>query len=111
MDEILSFLNDPINKWLILIGFLLLIVAANLLIRIIRSLRNPSSRGVNGANFSNEPMSNSETIGDISMRLGEDVRDVWLKGYSDDQINGVLTGKYTLEDLYTMKPDGNDRVS
>jgi hypothetical protein len=58
---------------------------------------------------SGSPMSASETIGEISMRLGEDVRDVWIKGYSDDQINDVLTGKYTLDDMYKMEPKGNNR--
>ena len=56
------------------------------------------------------PMSSgSESIGSISMRLGEDVRDVWMMGYSDDQINGVLTGEYTLEEMYKMKPKGNTK--
>jgi hypothetical protein len=39
------------------------------------------------------------------MRLGEDVREVMERGYSENQINGVLTGKYTLDDLYKIKPD------
>ena len=56
-----------------------------------------------------EPISNSESIGDISMRLGEDIRDVWEMGYSDDQINGVLTGKYSLAEMYKMGPDGNSK--
>jgi len=30
-------------------------------------------------------------------------------GYSDDQIDGVLMGKYTLEELYKMEPDGNTK--
>jgi hypothetical protein len=55
----------------------------------------------------NEPISDSESIGSISMRLGEDIRDVWVRGYSNDQINGVLTGKYTLEEMYKMEPAGN----
>ena len=54
-----------------------------------------------------EPISNSESIGDISVRLGEDIRDVWEMGYSNDQINGVLTGKYALADMYKMGPEGN----
>lgn len=56
----------------------------------------------------NQPLySGSESIGSVSIRLGEDLRDVWEKGYSDDQINGVLTGKYSLEELYTRDPQGN----
>ncbi len=56
----------------------------------------------------NQPLfSGSESIGSVSVRLGEDVRDVWGRGYSNDQINGVLTGKYTLAELYKMDPEGN----
>jgi hypothetical protein len=56
---------------------------------------------------SKKPMSSSESIGSISGRLGEDVRDVWMLGYSNDQINDVLTGKYTLSEMYKMEPAGN----
>src|SRR5262245_40853713 len=73
-----------------------------------RSSKNNESASVKNHNFSKEPMSSDRNIGETSMRLGEDVREVWGKGYSDEQINGVLTGKYTLEDLYKMKPDGNN---
>lgn len=76
-----------------------------------RSSKNSEAHDVKDYNVSKEPMSSDRNIGETSMRLGEDARDVWGKGYSDDQINGVLTGKYTLEDLYKMKPEGNDRVS
>ena len=50
------------------------------------------------------------TIGDISSRLGYDVRDVWMNGYSDSQIDGVLNGQYSLADLLKMEPEGNDRT-
>jgi len=50
------------------------------------------------------------SIGDISARLGFDVRDVWMSGYSDEQINAVLTGDYTLNELWRMEPLGNDRT-
>ena len=59
--------------------------------------------------YRNKPISGSESIGSISMRLGEDVRDVWGMGYSDEQINDVLTGKYTLEEMYKMDPNGNTK--
>lgn len=49
-------------------------------------------------------------IGDLSVRLGYDIRDVWMAGYSDEQINGVLAGEYTLSELWKMKPLGNDRT-
>ena len=61
--------------------------------------------------YRNKPISNSESIGSISMRLGEDIRDVWEMGYSDEQVNDVLTGKYTLEKMYKMGPDGNTKSS
>ncbi len=50
------------------------------------------------------------SIGDLSIRLGVDIRDVWMSGYSDAQINDVLTGEYTLGELWKMKPLGNDRT-
>ena len=33
------------------------------------------------------------TIGDLSIRLDYDIRDIWMCGYSDEQINGVLIGE------------------
>ena len=59
--------------------------------------------------YRNKPISGSESIGSISIRLGEDVRDVWVMGYSDEQVNDVLTGKYTLEEMYKKEPDGNTK--
>jgi len=50
------------------------------------------------------------SIGHISARLGSDIRDVWMLGYSDEQINGVLIGEYTLDELWRMKPLGNVRT-
>ena len=32
-------------------------------------------------------------VGDLSVRLGYDIRDIWMCGYSDEQINGVLIGE------------------
>jgi len=61
--------------------------------------------------YRNKPISGSESIGSISMRLGEDVRDVWEMGYSDEQVNDVLTGKYTLDEMYKMGPNGNTKSS
>lgn len=48
----------------------------------------------------------SGSIGDKSAQLGYDWRDLKMSGYSDNQINGVLQGKYTLDELFKMKPDG-----
>lgn len=50
------------------------------------------------------------SIGDVSARLGYDIRDIWMAGYSDEQINGVLTGEYSLDELWNMEPLGNDRT-
>lgn len=50
------------------------------------------------------------TIGDVSIRLDFDVREIWMSGYSDEQINDVLIGEYTLDELWKMEPLGNDRA-
>jgi len=50
------------------------------------------------------------TIGDLSVRLNSDIRDIWMAGYSDEQINGVLIGEYALDELWKMEPQGNDRT-
>ncbi|MEW6239231.1 MAG: hypothetical protein AB1564_00285 [Chloroflexota bacterium] len=50
------------------------------------------------------------SIGDLSVRLGYDIRDIWMAGYSDEQINDVLIGEYTLDELWKMEPLGNDRT-
>jgi hypothetical protein len=52
----------------------------------------------------------SGNIGDLSVRLGYDIRDIWMAGYSDEQINGALMGEYTLSELWKMEPLGNDRT-
>lgn len=72
--------------------------------------RNPKYPiGVNVDKDSKQPMSNSESIGSISIRLGEDIREVWELGYSDEQINDVLTGKYTLAEMHKLEPQGNPK--
>ena len=45
------------------------------------------------------------SIGDISVRIGYDVRDLKMAGYSDTQINHVLYGQITLEELFGMAPE------
>jgi hypothetical protein len=42
---------------------------------------------------------------DISMRIGYDVRDLKMAGYSDAQIDRVLYGQIELEDLFDMQPE------
>ncbi|MGB1288314.1 MAG: hypothetical protein ACPG7F_17395 [Aggregatilineales bacterium] len=46
------------------------------------------------------------SLGDTSVRLGYDVRDLYVAGYTHGQIQGVLNGKYTLQELFEMKPAG-----
>lgn len=44
------------------------------------------------------------SIGDVSARIGYDVRDLILAGYSEDQIQGLLNEQYTLDNLLAQKP-------
>ncbi len=44
------------------------------------------------------------SIGDMSVRLGYDVRDLKMAGYSDDEIDQVLSGQRTLDDLLSSPP-------
>jgi carbonic anhydrase/acetyltransferase-like protein (isoleucine patch superfamily) len=44
------------------------------------------------------------SIGDVSSQLGYDVRDLLMAGFSDADINGVLSGRYSLEDLFREGP-------
>jgi hypothetical protein len=46
------------------------------------------------------------SIGDISVRIGTDVRELLIAGYTHDQIRGVLRGEYTLDGLYEQRPKG-----
>lgn len=44
------------------------------------------------------------SVGDVSARLGYDVRDLWMMGYSDEEIQSVLAGERTLEELLGWPP-------
>ncbi|MAS94963.1 MAG: hypothetical protein CMO55_17335 [Verrucomicrobiales bacterium] len=44
------------------------------------------------------------SIGDVSSRLGIDVRELLISGYSHAQIDRVLKGDMTLSDLFQEKP-------
>jgi len=102
------FNNPVLAKVIIGIGVVVLMILYGVGRMIYVSLSSKKNAPVKEvANRSREPMSGDESIGSISMRLGEDIRDVWEMGYSDDQINGVLTGKYTLAEMYKMGPEGN----
>lgn len=101
--------------WAGIIGLIVLYVIGRGIVGAVYYALFPSKRPWRTKSFDeeaeehrNQPLSSSpESIGSISVRLGEDVRDVWEMGYSDNQINGVLTGRYTLVDMYKMEPAGN----
>lgn len=118
--EILSNISDfsrtAYGRWIIgagILGLIVLFVIGRAIVGAVYYALFPSKRTWRTKSFEqeveenrNKPITGSESIGSISMRLGEDVRDVRGMGYSDDQINGVLTGKYTLEEMYKMEPAG-----
>jgi hypothetical protein len=71
----------------------LLLEVAN---RLVRQVPSPQRRSVTGW----PPGS----IGDVSARIGYDVRDLKMMGYSDDQIQGVSLGEYTMAELLKRPP-------
>jgi len=108
--DIMDLLRNPVFAKIIIGGAFLVLGVIYILIRIISGVLRPqksTSTATEVYKNSRQPMSGSESIGSISMRLGEDVRDVWEMGYSNDQINDVLTGTYSLSEMYTMGPNGN----
>lgn len=113
-DGEMDVLSDPMLRKVVLPIGLAIVVVVFLLLRGVFTLifRGPQNLGIaeDVDVNSNESLFPGESIGSISTRLGEDVRDVWGMGFSDDQINGVLTGKYSLEDLYRMEPEGNTKT-
>ncbi len=50
------------------------------------------------------------SIGDISARIGYDVRDLLIAGYTHDQIAGLLHQEYTLDELCKAQPKGPPMV-
>jgi hypothetical protein len=46
------------------------------------------------------------SIGDLSARIGTDVRDLLIAGYTDAQIRGLLRREVTLDELYKQRPKG-----
>ena len=107
----MDILSDPLFRNVIFPVALVAILVIYYLIRgiITAVFRPPGNReaGIDVDKNSRQPMLPGESIGSIGVRLGEDIRDVWAMGYSDDQINGVLMGEYSLNDLYKMDPEGN----
>jgi hypothetical protein len=43
-------------------------------------------------------------IGNLSARIGYDVRELLMQGYSPREIGGVTLGEYTLQELLSHKP-------
>jgi hypothetical protein len=46
----------------------------------------------------------SQNIGDISVRIGYDARDLLVAGYTWKEIDGILKGEYSLEELLARGP-------
>ncbi|MBI3962554.1 MAG: hypothetical protein HY335_07370 [Deinococcus sp.] len=44
------------------------------------------------------------SIGDLSVQIGYDVRDLLMEGYDQDEIDGIIRGEYTLEELLRRGP-------
>jgi len=115
--DILDFLNSAYGKMVVgagAIGLIIIYVIVRAMFGLIYYGLFPSKRNWRIKLFEEEAEENrnrlifdTESIGSLSVRLGEDTRDVWEIGYSKDQVNGVLTGKYTLEEMYKMEPEGN----
>jgi hypothetical protein len=57
-----------------------------------------------GHDFYGQPGS----IGAISARIGYDVRDLIVAGYSDRQIWRVVRGEITLTEQFAEEPDGRE---
>ncbi len=115
--DILDFLtrnrtNPFVGYGLAAIGIILIWVGRGIYFSLFPSKRTWHTKSFKEEEEENQgkPISHPESIGSISGRLGADVREVLEMGYSNDQINGVLTGKYTLEEMYKMKPAGDNEV-
>lgn len=50
------------------------------------------------------------SIGDLSARIGYDVRELLIVGYTDAQIRGLTRKEYTLEELLKQRPKGPPMV-
>ena len=70
---------------------------------------NPKPQGEQPAGSIKKDDSGSEMgfkggIGDISGRIGYDVRELLMQGYSMSEIHGIMRGEYTVQELLKMKP-------
>jgi hypothetical protein len=114
MDILYLLRNPAYGQYIIYaaaIGLFILFMIGRIVYVILFPPRGTKSFDEEAEENRNKPMSGSESIGSTSTRLGEDVRDVWEMGYSDEQINDVLTGRYTLQQMYIMGPEGNTKSS
>jgi hypothetical protein len=49
------------------------------------------------------------TIGDVSARIGYDVRELLMQGYSIEEIQGIERGEYDVHELLSRKPGKGKR--
>jgi hypothetical protein len=49
------------------------------------------------------------SIGDLSVRIGYDVRELLMAGYSIEEIHGILRGEYDVQELLRRKPGKRSR--
>ena len=91
MDILDLLSNGAVGKYIVMVGAIGLAILY-VIGRVIYFVLFPSKSPHDTKSFEdevekyrNKPISDSETIGSISMRLGEDVREVWGMGYSDEQ--------------------------
>jgi hypothetical protein len=49
------------------------------------------------------------SIGDLSVRIGYDVRELLMAGYSMEEIHGILRGEYDVQELLKRKPRKRSR--
>jgi hypothetical protein len=51
----------------------------------------------------------ASSIGDVSAKIGYDVRELYRAGYTDQDIQGIVRGDYTVQELLQRKPSGGPR--
>ena len=51
------------------------------------------------------------SVGDVSARIGYEVRDLWMAGYDAARIESIVCGQRTVEDLLTCKPRSRPVIS
>ena len=115
LEKINTWLRDPLVRWaspIVLAAlYILFLIGRGVVRAVFFKGDSPELQSFSDEfeEFRNKPISKSESIGSISMRLGADIRNVWEMGYSDGQINDVLVGKDSLERMYKRTPEGNTK--